>query len=645
MSSSKNGFGWLKRFGKKNDESSENDDELKLNKKLSKLTFNGFLGKIKPREKYIFHSDYYVVDNKYCSILTFFGHDGDSNSRSPFWGISRLVGNINDVECIVIDSINRYPDDWVKSKFKSFEKNLSISSNSDGKIGMLNSNKLFTLSKQGQVIADEVNAGAVYLNIKMKLLVRAKSLEALDKAINTIKTRYKDALPQLTIEAYDGMQKEELSNLFLGNNKKLGVGFDLTSTEFAGMYCLSGKGLNDPYGEYVGNTINDINNVAVMFDVDGFDNTVVLANNHTFDDIECNPHLSDLWCSKISQSAILRGHKVVHVILNNIDMDQLGPKFDKISVTFNLEKGFINPFEMFGKYEDELTVFASHVDKLCLFMSQFMDTKPIPGFNPVMTLKTILTNFYKERGMWTDNPEFNREYIHVVGLKHEDYPILADFIIYLALIQKSANQSNDTMYQQEVKAIVDVFNQLLEVNSDVFGRVSDNLIDVVPGKRRVVYDLSKLFDRSVDIGMASFVNLLGFLFKDLGSGDVVIFHGVDFIKSTSVKSFLNTKIELFRQKKGRIVFSYNSISTMLDDKAFNDFTKANYTILGSMDQETLGRYMGFIGDVLPPALKGSLSSIDNNLLSYIHRGFENSVFNTNLVIDYVSKKKTKKYNS
>ena len=55
--------------------------------------------------------------------------------------------------------------------------------------------------------------------------------------------------------------------------------------------------------------------------------------------------------------------------------------------------------------------------------------------------------------------------------------------------------------------------------------------------------------------------------------------------------------------------------------------------------------MGFIGDVLPPALKGSLSSIDNNLLSYIHRGFENSVFNTNLVIDYVSKKKTKKYNS
>ena len=74
------------------------NEEHQINKNLSKLTFQSFLGKIKPRERIVFHSDYYTVDGKYCSILSFTRHDGKSDNRSIFWGISRLlVGNIDEV--------------------------------------------------------------------------------------------------------------------------------------------------------------------------------------------------------------------------------------------------------------------------------------------------------------------------------------------------------------------------------------------------------------------------------------------------------------------------------------------------------------------------------------------------------------------
>lgn len=618
------------------------DEEHQINKNLSKLTFQSFLGKIKPRERIVFHSDYYTVDGKYCSILSFTRHDSKSDNRSIFWGISRLlVGNIDDVELIVIDSVSKYNIDWVKSRFKSFEKNIDIASREDNKKGMMEADKLKETIIQGSKIASEVNAGASYLNVKMRLLIKAKSLEALDHAISLIRSRYENSLQQITIHAFDGMQKYELSNLFSPNKKILGKGFDFTSTEYAGAYCIASRGLNDPFGEYVGNTLDDINNVAVMFDVDNYDKTVVLAHDYTFDDISCNPHLSDMWCSKISQSAMLRGHRVMHIVLNNIDMNELGPNFKDISTTLDLSHGYINPFAMFGEYTDELNIFPAHIRKLQLLMSQFMDTKAIPGFNPLARLSTILTDFYKSKNMWTSNPEHNREYIHILGLKHEDYPTLADFVVYLEFVNKAAAVKGDSMYQAEVKAIYDTFNSLMEVNSDVFGQVTDDIIDTLSSKRRVVYDLSKLFERDSSVAMAAFVNLLGFVFAGLSAGDVIIIHGVDYIKSISVKGFLSDQIALFRQKKGRMVLSYNSVATMLEDKAFNEFTKADYTILSSMDRDTLKSYMNYIGEVLPPELTSTLSNITNHMLSYIHRGFENAIFNTNLIIDYKPKSKPK----
>ena len=119
--------------------------------------------------------------------------------------------------------------------------------------------------------------------------------------------------------------------------------------------------------------------------------------------------------------------------------------------------------------------------------------------------------------------------------------------------------------------------------------------------------------------MAAFANLLGFVFAGLSAGDVIIIHGVDYIKSISVKGFLSDQMALFRQKKGRMVLSYNSVATMLEDKAFNEFTKADYTILSSMDRDTLKSYMNYIGEVLPPELTSTLSNITNHMLSYIHR--------------------------
>lgn len=48
------------------------------------------LRQIKPKQRYIFRSDYFEIDRSYATILTIMHHEGSDDKLGPFWGIQLI---------------------------------------------------------------------------------------------------------------------------------------------------------------------------------------------------------------------------------------------------------------------------------------------------------------------------------------------------------------------------------------------------------------------------------------------------------------------------------------------------------------------------------------------------------------------------
>ena len=112
-------------------------------------------------------------------------------------------------------------------------------------------------------------------------------------------------------------------------------------------------GLEDADGEYVGSMTGDINNSAVLFNVNRFSRHVVVASTNkakiASSTIDFQGERSaNIWGSKLSQSCLVHGNRVVHLILDGCNLDHLGPKFSDLTVRIDMNGGDVNMFEMFG---------------------------------------------------------------------------------------------------------------------------------------------------------------------------------------------------------------------------------------------------------------------------------------------------------
>ena len=169
---------------------------------------------------------------------------------------------------------------------------------------------------------------------------------------------------------------------------------------------------------------------------------------------------------------------------------------------------------------------------------------------------------------------------------------------------------------------------LLSNNGDLFNTITSDAIDGAKTGRRVIYDFSSLMLRGVGIAMAQLVNIMGFAVNSLGQGDTVIIHGADKIDD-GVKNYINLQFSRLFDAGGRVVYLYNDIEKMLNDKAFCNFDKADYSIFGSMTIPAVKKYQELVGESLPRDLVKLVTgrNINNN---YIRRGYDNVVFHREL---------------
>lgn len=600
------------------------------------IDFYPHLMALKPRESYVFHSDYFEVDDQYATIMSFFHNDSAVDTFGAFWGINRIPPDLGvGVTAVTLEQVARMPDKWVEERIRNSEKIDKLEDREQGDSGGRSSKRRAAKVADDMAwVTAEYQDGASYLNVHNRIMLRAPSLEALDEALVRLKQIYIDRFPSVTIAAYPGEQADEMSNLLAFNKAKHGKGFGYTSTEFAGSYSLVTNGLNDKTGEYVGDLYGDVNRSAILMDVNKYRKRVVVADDTVHPGVY-DQRFSDMWASKISQAALLNGNRVVHLVLNNAKLDLLGPSsLSNITSKVDLTNGEVNMFEVFGDVEDELSLFAIHIRKIVLMAAQILKSdSTIDGSLAVVNgqLGQVLKKFYIDQGMWTANAKENRDRLRLVGIPHDEVPLLHVFQAYLdsAHATENSKEHPDRQFSEALGTLSMIFRSLLDAHNELFDQITDSRIDHVNDSRRVVYEFSGLSRRGPGIAMAQLINVVNFAVESLGNGDTVIIHGADSIVDEQVQEFLTQQFDRLMQRGGRVAYVYDSVESMLDMSHFNKFTKADYTVLGPMGIDTVNQYQEQMQQIIPQDLIRIITTKESGQ-NYLRRGASNVVFRMNL---------------
>ena len=590
--------------------------------------------KIKAHEKYEFHSDYFKIDDYYARILMFKHREGAVDRFGPFWGVNLIpTGLPRGVTTINIDGVVRMGQGWIDKHQPQAENISSKNILAQDENGTLTEKTKAYRGHQGLVeIAQDLNNGASYLNVQNRLLIKAPSLALLDSATNQIKRNFTNDFGTLEPAVYNGREYDDFRKLLSYNAAKHGKGLYYTSAEYAGEYNLVTHGFEDPGGEYIGYMTGDVNNSAVLFNVDSFRHHVVVATNQFNTSTGKRQQVSDLWGMKLAQSALLNGHRVVHLILNSeVDLDRIAPAMNDITYKIDMSHGDVNMFEVFGNEEDELGLFDNQMQKLKLMTEQAFHANSSERSIIESSLQDIATQFYIHENMWIDDAKNHLDKVKLVGLPHNEYPRLELFVSYLTMYKQSVlnEKANDQDLVHAAGVLLGVYQNLLSGSGDLFNTTTSSNIDGVKKGRRVIYDFGRLMSRGNGIAMAQLVNVLSYAVSTLGQGDLLIIHGADKIDD-GIKKYCDHQFARLFERGGRIAYLYNDVESFLQDVNFNRYDEADYTVLGNMSQKRVDEYQHKMGQTIPRNLRHWITRSSSEGLNYIHRGTSNVVFTLQL---------------
>lgn len=590
---------------------------------------------VKPRQGYVFHSDYFEIDGEVGCILSYFHDESARDELPPFWGVNLIPYLPQNVTAILLEQVSRVSESWLADKIKSSERLDRLDTQEQSENGTTSSRrKASKVSADIEQVIDEIQDGAAYLSVHYRILLKAPSLEVLDDVIDDLRRKYIDAVGNLSIAGHHGLQRQELATLFSPNASKKGKGFHFTSTELAGAFNLVTNGLNDRGGEFVGYMVGDVNNSGVLMDVDMYKHHVVVADDDKSRAPRMkNAQIADMWGSKISQAALINSKRVVHIVLDGADLTGvLGPRMETITARIDMSQGDVNPFEVFGERKDQLGLFSTHLEKLVLMTEQAYEPTDSDRSIIRASLKDTLTQFYVDQDMWVRNAKHNVDRLRLVGIPHDQVPQLKLFVTYLdqrykALTGKT-NRDDELLHAYSVLSAV--FKDMLDANGDLFNVVTKDVIDGAQKARRVIYDFSSLVNRGKGVAMAQLVNVLAFAASALGEGDTLIVHGAELIDK-GVKPYVTDQFERLYRRNARVALCYNGVKAMLDDSEFNHFDEADWTALGAMSDALVPVYEKKLAKRIPVDMTKVITRRGEGL-TFLRRGTVNVVFKRDLAL-------------
>lgn len=595
---------------------------------------------IKPKSKFLFRSDYFQVDDSFATVLTVLHHNEADDNLGYFWGINLIPRNIgNDVSVRRIEHVGRMSESWIDQHQGRAEGLLNNQASETERDGSLTARQRLSKKQQQLLdIAHDLMNGSSYLRVAIRLLVKAPTLERLDDAVNKINRQYKDRFDTVFAAPYTGEQKRELANLLGKVESKMGRNFMFTSSEFAGNYSLVTRGIEDKKGEYIGQMEGDVNNSAVLMDIDQYDSHVVIAGRaeaQTLSGWDFKGQRGvDVWGAKLGMNALLRNRRVVHLVLNRAHVAEIGVDLSDVTSNVDMTRGDINPFELFGDKENELSIFPAHLQKMSLMVEQLQPMTEEKRARIKGALQEVLNDFYVDKRMWARNAQENRDALRLVGIPHNQVPRLPEFQAYLDMEYHAQVQARnkDPEVMNAYGFLKTAFRDMMDSNGDLFNTTTSTKIDRAAVSNRVVYDFSSLLKRSRGVMMAQFINALGFAVGNLSQGDVVILHGAEQL-APGIKQYVRDQFDQLHDNGVRVVYIYNSVEKMLADRAFNQFESADYTLLGGMTKVTINEYEQALKQEVPIALK-TLLEHKERYRYYLRRGFDNVVFASDIQMGF-----------
>lgn len=577
-----------------------------------------------------FKSDYFRTGLYYGAILTFMTEEGSVVGLPPMWGY-RLIPFINDKDVVarLVTSFQSRPSDWVEARALD-AADITTGTMSDaqkaGQTLELEAQRSRHLSNQ--IMMQEISSGASYLDTTYKIVLYAPSRQQLDVAINQLNQLYQSRFGSAQLTQYYGQQQDDYRNLLAPATTQLGMHDGYTSTELAGFYPFLGKGWLDKKGEYVGKMAGDINESPVLWDSETIRRLAVVASNgnaYTISDRQPRDYSGQAgWLTYIAQRSLLAGRNVFELVLNNEDISKIGYDLSNSSSFVPMDQGMINPLQAFGEAEDELQLYAILSNKI---KSMLIQLNSDLTRDDLTLVGNVLDDFFIKEGLWSINPQHNRDKLRLVGLRdNNQVPTIGKLIPYIANAWRAydrgtGNTPPNANMAARYLSILNMFKPLQDTYGHLFDTVTTFDDARITSSPRKIFAFGELQRQGVDVLMAQFINVLSYVVSRMKKGDCLHIYGAEMMSDIAWE-FLNQQTYFLRSQGIRLVLGFTDTTSALNSPFFGE---ADTTILGSMSDGDRDLLRGHISGNLPTAVADETGRGDDRIY-YLRRGGQNAVF-------------------
>lgn len=625
------------------------------------LIHNETLSKVAPSGNIKFKDIDFITEGKFATILTFSVKRGSFDGLKPLWGMG-LVPKIEneaefenkDIVTKAIYSVTRRKDEWAEKKVQAAS---SVSktgyAESENASQSVSKNYFQEYYVDTETIAQELNKGASYLDLSIRITITAPSRDDLYNAIFYLEKHYsKRYKHKVELVPFAGEMKTEYSNIMDSARKQRGENYHLTSRELAGSYPFIASGVNDMNGTYIGLLYGELNNDPVLLDTTNINKLgVICAKNRASDihsvtrNLKYDFKATTVWSNKITQDAFVKGNRVVEYVLNGEHVERMKEELLSETAYVNLldPNATINMMEPFADGQDDLSAFNVTIGKIQEIARQFSekeDARDRTTLNSkdIGEIEKQLEGFYIKKFMWKKNPLENRNELRFVGLPHEELPVLNEFIAYIGKSideeKKSAHIHGTTDKQRSLERIYDVFYKMWARNESIFNqhtRIDENILK---DKMKIIFDFKMLKETHHAALMGHFVNSLAYGEQMLGEDDILIIHGADEL-TESVKKHLRMRIGSLNDRGVKVFLMYNDADVLFEEKNIENpkepnihriwFRNADMRITNSMQPHNVTQYGEIIKKQLPNSVKAGMTSPLDHIY-YLNRDTTSALF-------------------
>lgn len=612
-----------------------------------------------PIAKYNFTPSYIELGGRWATLLKVVNTPGMNHDKPFSWFVDVLPNiDIEGVKGVLLakDQI----------KLEEDEKNLQAKELDNLQKGIENS-ELGRFAPQAEKDAktrnlediDKIKGDLVHnakiVDADIILLIYSDSPDKIAEQINRQQRYFDRQINGLQLVSVGGDQERLLSTLF-DRLEPSRYNYTWSNIDFAGNDHMIRKGLADEEGWSIGELSLSYTQGAALMDMEKRFNLsnqrnvgqfVVAANQSAkirgYDGYR-TLSASSAWGQLIANKVMTNNYKVFHVVMNGFDYYQSLSKgegkyvvrdsFLDVAQYINVGQGGLNFLEGFGDIEVEAAdaIYNQKIDSLAqiFYILSGRDIEP----RTVQILKKAIMAHYGIAGYWDDlaaKDGLGHHNRFISQKDHKKVHPMGELMKGLSnlMTQVTSGEAATESRKDSVTDIVDVLDNAIAQHKEIYNNYTTlpNWLD--DKYYQYYFDLSRLRMEQNHLE-AQFINVLPYIIANAKKDDVIIFHGLDKIK-TDTFSFMKKYIDQAREKGIRFGYLFDTIGGNSVSSESNDAIKGldlfnakgivydnietgfDYNILGTMNNDELEAYKQLVSTTgeLPEYIEKELSSIAN----------------------------------